>query len=72
MSSFSPCSMIRGAFLEFTNTSALGMFGAAQLPVNHNTEDRNITVAPFFFDKLAVLMDKKSESFTNGIMVQID
>ena len=34
-SSFSPCSIIRGAFLEFTNTSALGMFGAAQLPVGN-------------------------------------
>ena len=48
------------------------MFGAAQLPVNHNTEDIIITVAPFFLNKLAVLMDKESESFTNGIMVQID
>ena len=48
------------------------MFGAAQLPVNHNTEDIIITVAPFFSNKLAVLMDKKSEIFTNGIMDKID
>ena len=48
------------------------MFGAAQLPVNHNTEDIIVTVAPFFPFKLAMLMDKESESFTNGIMDKID
>ena len=40
------------------------MFGAAQLPVNHKTEDIIITVAPFFSNNWRLLMDEKSESFT--------